>query len=268
MKYRNSEIIYSTNNLDSISNTFIKKYDSADVFLYYQEFLYHGKPILFVFHYNTISMTCIIDVLDIEDRTLKNIYSYKTVNLVQTDNLNNAIDVSNDIMYLAIADTIFISHDIYNRTNWSFKILPRHGYISRSFKVVGNKYFALYSDSLLNKNIYWIKFDVDSTSDTNESIIEKSDYLYSYPPFPIPATAGKVRALVFWNSGIDIETDEINIVDITGAKVSSRDKITIDKLNSYSGYLNWDCSDMQSGTYLIQIKHGTKSSTLKIMINK
>ena len=64
------------------------------------------------------------------------------------------------------------------------------------------------------------------------------------------------------------DKDEITIFDINGSKVSNRDKITIEKLTPSSGYLNWDCSDMQSGTYLIQIKHGTRSNTLKIMINR
>ena len=60
----------------------------------------------------------------------------------------------------------------------------------------------------------------------------------------------------------------INVYDIFGLKVAGREKIIIDKQKTYSGILSWDCSDVPSGIYLIHIKHGSESWTLKVIVNK
>ncbi len=77
----------------------------------------------------------------------------------------------------------------------------------------------------------------------------------------------EVRSLIYWNMSSDIEQDEIGVYNIYGAKISDRSKISFDQLNLYSGYLIWNCSGIEAGVYLIIIKHGTETRTIKVMVN-
>lgn len=123
------------------------------------------------------------------------------------------------------------------------------------------------SNAVNNKNLSFVKNGIkDEASVVDDNKIEKDNYLYSFPPFPQPATK-EVRSLVYWDTSCDIEQDEIGIYNIYGVKVSNRDKISFDKLSVYNGYLIWNCSSMASGVYLIVIKHGNAAITIKVMVN-
>jgi hypothetical protein len=100
-----------------------------------------------------------------------------------------------------------------------------------------------------------------------DSHTETPNYLYAYPPYPLPAT-NEVRSLIYWDTSIDIESDEMTVYNIYGTKVAGKEKLRLDKLTSYSGNLVWDCSDVPSGIYLITIKHGTETRAVKVIVNK
>jgi hypothetical protein len=99
-----------------------------------------------------------------------------------------------------------------------------------------------------------------------DNIIINDNYLYAYPPFPNPATK-EVRSLIYWDPSSDIEQNEIGVYNIYGAQVSDRSKISFDKLNLYSGYLIWNCAGIETGVYMIVIKHGTETRTIKVVVN-
>ncbi|MFH1050255.1 MAG: T9SS type A sorting domain-containing protein [bacterium] len=100
-----------------------------------------------------------------------------------------------------------------------------------------------------------------------EATNELQNYLYCFPPYPIPAT-NIVRSLIYWDTSIEIEKDDIAVYDIYGNKVSGKERITIDRQNAFSGILTWDCSNVSDGIYLVRIIHGTKTWTLKVTVNK
>jgi hypothetical protein len=100
-----------------------------------------------------------------------------------------------------------------------------------------------------------------------ENHTETQNYLYAYPPYPMPAT-NEVRSLIYWDTSIDIESDEMTVYNIYGTKVAGKEKLRLDKLTNYSGNLVWDCSDVPSGIYLITIKHGTETRAVKVIVNK
>ncbi len=64
----------------------------------------------------------------------------------------------------------------------------------------------------------------------------------------------------------DIDASEINVFDVFGNKIDDKSNIKINKLNSYSGYLTWDCSKATSGVYMIQLKHGNKTNNISVMV--
>ncbi|MEI6091777.1 MAG: T9SS type A sorting domain-containing protein [bacterium] len=131
-----------------------------------------------------------------------------------------------------------------------------------ALKIKGDSVFAgTYGGGMYRARIS--DFIGNGVEDNN---INTDNYLYSYPPFPNPATK-EVRSLVYWDTSSDIEQDEIGVYNIYGAKVSDRSKITFDKLNLYSGYLVWNCAGIETGVYMIVIKHGTATRTIKVVVN-
>ena len=133
----------------------------------------------------------------------------------------------------------------------------------------------LYSDSIVfysnatdSDNVTYLRGEgIDTITKVIEVQTEGFNYLYAYPPYPLPAIM-EVRSLIYWDTSIDIDKDEIAVYNVYGEKVCGRDRIKIDKLTTYSGYLIWDCSSVDSGIYLIQIKHGTSSWLLKTIVEK
>ncbi|ROL62546.1 T9SS C-terminal target domain-containing protein, partial [Bacteroidetes/Chlorobi group bacterium ChocPot_Mid] len=97
--------------------------------------------------------------------------------------------------------------------------------------------------------------------------IENINYLYCYPPYPVPAT-NTVRSLIYWDTSPDIENYDIAVYDIFGNKVAGKDKITIDKQNAYSGILSWNCTNVPDGIYLIRLIHGSETKTMKVIVSK
>jgi hypothetical protein len=78
----------------------------------------------------------------------------------------------------------------------------------------------------------------------------------------------EVRSLIYWDTSIEIDVEQIVVYNIYGSKVAGHDKIRLDKLNAYSGNLVWDCSGVESGIYVIHLKHGTESRIIKVIVTK
>ena len=52
-----------------------------------------------------------------------------------------------------------------------------------------------------------------------------------------------------------------------GFRICGKEKFRIDKISNWSGYLNWDCSDIDPGLYFIKVNHGSNTQTMKVLIN-
>jgi len=126
---------------------------------------------------------------------------------------------------------------------------------------------VFFSNSGTADNVTYLRGEgIDTVASVDDYRIEEN-YLYSYPPYPLPAH-NKVRSLIYWDLNIDIDNDVISVYDIFGGKVCGREKINIEKITPYSGYLNWDCSGIESGVFLIKINHGTRTMTIKAIVSK
>ena len=97
-----------------------------------------------------------------------------------------------------------------------------------------------------------------------ESEIERN-YLYTYPPYPNPAKS-EVKVLFYWDINLPMSTDDINIYDLSGKKVITDSNLRIEKQANHYGNLIWDCSSVQPGIYLINIKHGTEEKAVKVVV--
>jgi photosystem II stability/assembly factor-like uncharacterized protein len=94
--------------------------------------------------------------------------------------------------------------------------------------------------------------------------VEKGDYLYSYPPYPNPATS-EVRAKIFWDMSLNINNADIKVYDIYGKEVSNKNAIEVIPESDWSGTLKWNCSSVDPGAYLIVINYGTQKKVIKVM---
>ncbi len=196
------------------------------------------------------------------------------------------IDSTNvlNISSIAIYDScIFVSSNYYNNDNPIASGEINGVYLSKdngtSWAQINSGLINTYIEKLLIKDgyifaatggagVYKAKLSDFGITDVKEdNQIEVYNYLYAYPPYPMPAI-NIVQSLIYWDWSIDIDKDEIDVYNIYGKKIEGKEKITIEKINQYSGYLIWDCSDVDNGIYFIQLKHGTNSLLLKILVDK
>ncbi|MCX6147096.1 MAG: hypothetical protein NTW25_07570 [Candidatus Kapabacteria bacterium] len=122
---------------------------------------------------------------------------------------------------------------------------------------------VFYSNAVISDSVTFLKGEGIDT--IKSSVIEDQTYFYSYPPFPTPSMY-ELKSLIYWDMSYNIDDSDIDVYDIYGNKVADKDKISINKLNTYSGYLSWDCSGASTGVYMIQIKHGTNTHNIRAVV--
>lgn len=256
------EIKYTTNKGNSW--TINKKYDTSYQLLQQREFTNNGKNFAFFVYLHKLDSTIIIDVLDTETHGVETIL-YKNIK----PNFNQhsfALDYDGENFFIALDDTLFQTTDIFNKSNWQFYIFPNNGRVYQNLKKINNKFVAVYEDNQRNMGMYWLKPLVEPTG-VLEQYAGKRNYLYAYPAYPMPAN-NEVRSLIYWDKDIDIDGGAIAVYDINGLKVAGKEKIRIDRLTEYNGYLIWDCSENNAGVYLINIRHGTENLSIKAIVTK
>jgi len=88
------------------------------------------------------------------------------------------------------------------------------------------------------------------------SVEEKQKTLVTSPPYPQPARS----AVTIEFGDYALSKQDITIYNIEGREIKKQE-ITINN-NS----LTWDCSAVQSGIYLINIKHGSEEKSVKVVV--
>lgn len=207
-----------------------------------------------------------VELLDLSNNSLFEIYRLKFIDY--KTQFSYGLDCYKDTLYLNVNDSLFVFSNINDITTKYYYLLPNNGIIANgSFKKLDNKLFAYYYDSLNPLNNYCLKFDnLDSLTLSVEQEIEtESSYLFTYPPFPIPAT-NFIKSLIYWDNSSDVEVD--GVFDLYGNKIDIENQVFIDKINTYSGYVIWIFSNEPDGIYFIKIKHGTDVKFIKVLINR
>ncbi len=256
----------------------IIRYQKYDSLLHCTDFKYKGKQYAALFYFREADSTCFIDAIDLEKYSIKTIYktkidfyydpmlyefNYKWV--VGLDYIN--ICDARDTVYIASNDTIFIVNDIDKKSTWDNIILPNNGKTRYCFGKIGDRFYANYTDDKNPINLQWIKVITDTTVSVSEKETDTHDYLNACPPFPLPAT-DRVQTLIYWDTNQEFSPGDVIVHNIYGEKVSKDEEITLDRLNSYSGYLRWDCSSVPNGVYLIKIHHGVTTRIVKAIVSR
>jgi len=110
---------------------------------------------------------------------------------------------------------------------------------------------------------YKAKFSNYLTS-LNEEFIPQ--YFYAASPYPTPAK-NNVRVKVYWGNDISMSAENIEIVNIFGEKVSNNQDIRLIPAGDFTGFVEWNCGAVAPGTYIMTIRHGTKTSVIKLSIS-
>ncbi len=271
---RTSEINYTSDH--GVNWETIKKYPITDTLKNYREIEINNLKYLALVHYNGSIPSFKFDVINLENNQFNNICEWTTNNPDSAWGwFGVAIDCENNWVYITFQDTLFYTNNIFDKSKWRYQILPNNGRVRNfPFKKFSDRFFVGYADDnypssngiYARTNIFWLK-PLDSILSVEENEIEVRNYLYAYPPFPIPAN-NYIKTLIYWDLSLDIDKDEIAVYNIYGLKIEGKENIRIDKKTSYSGWLVWDCPGVESGIYFIKINHGTKTIYLKVMVDR
>jgi Secretion system C-terminal sorting domain/Leucine Rich repeats (2 copies)/Leucine Rich Repeat len=90
-------------------------------------------------------------------------------------------------------------------------------------------------------------------------------YLYNFPPYPQPASS-EVKIPIYWRLGNPINSDNIKIYNNMGVEIIQENKIKIEESTSINGEVIWDASGVDSGIYFLEIRHGTSTKYVKILL--
>ncbi len=271
-----SEIRYTLDKSTEIWET-IYKYENNQTFLFNTEIWSKGKRYLALVH-NEINTTnkektaVYLDVLDLASKEFHRVKEwypdeYSKEHEFGVYDVGMALFSDENYVYVSFQDTLYYVSDILDKSSWAYHNLPnKDAKIFAHAVKYGDAIIGRYFNYPLNNHLHRIK-PLDPIPTSIESKIEAMNYLFSYPPYPMPAT-NEVRSLIYWDTSIDIDEKNIAVYNIYGEKVSTEEQIKIDRLTGYSGNLVWDCSGVPAGVYLINIKHGTQNQTIKAIVAK
>jgi len=138
---------------------------------------------------------------------------------------------------------------------------------SLGFIVLGKSYKSLFGTYDFQVNIAKINF-LNMTNVKDFQVEANRSYLWHSNPYPLPAK-NIVKSDIYWTKSTPIENIQINIFDINGAKLQLKNKkISLDRAEPYSGTLTWDCSDINSGIFIIQIELSYASISFPVVVTK
>lgn len=130
-----------------------------------------------------------------------------------------------------------------------------------------NMILAKYSDEVRKDKNFYLNNYYKIVADNTTSVESPKITLRTYSAYPNPAT-NMVKAELYWESGFDIRESIKGVYDINGNLVADKNAIKIINSDNYSGTLEWNCSNYQSGLYFIFIEHGNNKQSVPIMIIK
>ena len=166
-----------------------------------------------------------------------------------------AIEVYGDNIFIGTTESIYLSPD--NGETWHEINDDGIKLSVNSLLISGSKIYAA-----VIGGVYEADLEEFNLSGVNE--VEDINYLYANEPYPNPAKSS-VRVEIFWAIGNPVTEDEIKIYDLYGEEIKTKGRLELKRLNSYKGYLEWNCSNVNKGIYLVRIDHGLRSVTLIVV---
>jgi hypothetical protein len=260
-----SEIKYTENR--GATWNYVYKYATNDTLLGKYYIKLNDNEYLLLFHYDgSFAYTKMyFDAVDLQSYSWKRIRHWdltkENYNFTQRGIYSDGSELN-----FAIGDTLFYIKDLYNTQSWAYRILSDSGKMYDPIVKFGDKFISGFKNKFGNFGLSLISFPDTVLLSVKDYPVEKRDYLYSMPPYPIPAT-NRVQAEIYWDTGLDINNAEIKIYNIYGEEISSKNSIEIIPESNWYGKLIWNCEGNEPGVYIITINYGTEKKAIKVIKN-
>lgn len=238
------------------------------------------------------------DIINRQDTSLLGIFLNKDINYFAKN--ENFIVISN-----SSDNYLYFSNDYgtsWERCNFDFELNKDtliskliHDIVNVDSNLIVSSYYGIYLSTDYGKNWTDMRYNISNSLEGTKYLyrfknklylsmsrgfyeldlkelgiasVENRNILYHYPPFPQPSTTS-VNIKTFWDAGvINFTEEDIEIYNLNGEKLITKDKIKINKEAQNIGTITWDNSGVEPGIYIMKTKHGTETLITKIMVVK
>jgi len=171
------------------------------------------------------------------------------------------IHVINGYLFVSLSNFYGIAYTSDLGKTWADVSLPANIWLSSRFEYDNEYIYIGTNDGVWRGKL--IDFGIEVSVAENE--IEQMNYLFTYPPYPVPARS-EVQTKIYFDSSTDIAVENIAVYDIYGRKLPTKESLRFEQDTFYSGNIIWDCSAVEPGVYIIRINHGTEVRAVKVMV--
>ncbi|MDQ1265037.1 MAG: hypothetical protein QG635_187, partial [Bacteroidota bacterium] len=147
--------------------------------------------------------------------------------------------------FFLVGEKLFLENS--DRSDLSKWQPSKWDYGTPSFESVifkGNVALAKLSDSLRPLNYYRINLKshpLVSVPEIEAEIKYYTSQFYAYPPYPNPAKS-TVKTKIITDGSFDLEESIQGVYNTYGGLASTKNRVTIEKVNKYQSSMVWDCS--------------------------
>jgi hypothetical protein len=130
-----------------------------------------------------------------------------------------------------------------------------------------------FDDSILYVMDYYsnlnniIKLNIDKVTGVSEDIEISKPYIYAEPVYPTPS-ANYAKIVIYETTEIDIDHANISIYDLFGNRINQKQNIIRYQYDNFKSEIRWDCSNINSGLYIINIDFKTTSICVPVIVVK
>lgn len=128
-------------------------------------------------------------------------------------------------------------------------------------------YKPYYINYLLNM---YVPIEDEEVDDFYNSVKVKDSFSYNLKiqsPYPQPSR-NEVRVKLTWENIKPLEIDDVEIYDINGNKIETKDQIRFEEYSLNYAKIVWDNTNTKPGVYYIKVKNGDDMATQKILVIK
>ncbi len=162
-----------------------------------------------------------------------------------------------------IESKLYMNDDIVNQpSNWHLVSPTRYTQLSIIASTDSLFYIRAY-DSLFKRPVMWFaKLKKISGIDEN---IETKGTMYIGEPVPNPAS-NLVSLNVSFDLNYKIEQADINVYDVLGNHISSKEQFNIQRRNNHSISVIWNTAAIPPGVYFLSVRLGGETITKSLVI--
>ena len=170
--------------------------------------------------------------------------------------------------FFITADSLFLENsDRQDLSQWKLGGWDYGTPYIKSLLFKGNIALAEFSDAKRTLGHY--KITLDNTISVKTENIENSQiaHFYAAKPYPNPAN-NTVKVKVYWDANYKLENAWMSVYDILGQDVGSKQELSVNNIQAYSGEIIWDCSLVNSGIYFIVLDYLGQMRSIPVVVGK